>query len=333
VQGTQDVTIQFLREHGYDDSQITEYYDILARFRKRFHPSGQLAPDPKEYYITAPDGAKIFVQEFIPENARAIVMGQPGNNCQGDLYYPLADHLYYKGIGVIAVDNRGHGRSGPERGWFDHPEWMFPVYDSILQRFQGLPRHLLGESLGSAMLAAYLASSSKMARDVSSAILMVAPFRARFHVLTDPILSRPMSFPLILLLFILRIFSTDRPFLALRPDFRPTYYHEYHKIDQMDIIRAPKISAVFIYNLARMFAKMSRNAMKIRKPVLLLLGTGDQLVDPYGTLEFFKNAIHIHRKIHVFKNADHSLMFDKNSQKSYDIITSWIEGDWQGKKS
>lgn len=317
--------MQFLRDHGYTKAQITEYYDFLARFRKQFHPD-RLAPDPREYYITASDGTNIFVQEFIPDGAKTIVISQPGNNCQGDLYYPLADHLYFKGIGVIAVDNRGHGRSGPDRGRFDHPEWMFPIYDKILKRFGGTSRHLLGESLGSTMIAAYLASASKIAQNVSSAIFMVAPFK-----MWKQAILKPLLFPLKILVFILRILSVDRPFMAFKPDFRPTYYHQYHKLDQMDIIRAPKSTAVHLYNLFRMIEQLPGNAMKIKIPVLMLAGTGDQNLDPTGDLEFFKKAIHVHRKIHIFKNADHSLFFDKNSQQSYDIIARWLEGDWQHK--
>jgi len=331
VQGTQDVTLQFLRKF-YTEAQITEYYDILARFRKRFHPNGQLAPDPKEHYITATDGSNIFVQEFLPENPRAIVIGQPGNNCVGDLYYPLADHLYYKGIGVIAVDNRGHGRSGPERGRFDHPELMFPIYDALLERFQGVPCHMLGESLGSTMVSAYLSSKSKMVNSVSSAILMVAPFKMWRHALIRPLYFPPVLMVLKLILFILRIISGDRPFMAFKPDFRPTYYHEYHKLDQMDIVRAPKSTAVHFYNLILMIEQLPKNALKVKIPILILAGTGDQTLDPTGDLDFFKEAIHVHRKIHIFKNADHSLMFDKNSQQSYDIIARWLEGGWQRKE-
>jgi alpha-beta hydrolase superfamily lysophospholipase len=324
--------MQFLRDNGYTDSQITEYYDILARFRKRFHPD-RLAPDPKEHYITATDGTKIFVQEFIPEYPRAIVIGQPGNSCVGDLYYPLADHLYFKDIGLVVVDNRGHGRSGPDRGRFDHPELMFPIYDSILKRFEGLPRHLIGESLGSTMVAAYLANASEMAKKVSSTILLVAPFKMWRQTLFKPLMFEPVFQVLKLLIYIMRAISADRPFLGFKPDFRPTYFHEYHKLDQIDIVRAQKSTAAHLYNLVRMIKSLPGNAMKIKVPVLVMAGTGDQNLDPRGDLEFFRKATRIHRKIHIFKNADHSLMFDKNSQNSYDIVASWLEGDWKGKNS
>ena len=191
---------------------------------------------------------------------------------------------------------------------------------------------MLGESLGSTMVAAYLASRSKMANAVSAAILMVAPFKMWRHALIRPLYFPPVLMILKLLLFTLRIISADQPFMAFKPDFRSTYYHEYHKLDQIDIVRAPKSTVVHLYNLLRMIASVRGNAMKIKVPVFVLAGTGDQNLDPNGDLEFFKNTILIHRKIYIFKNADHSLFFDKNSQQSYDIIANWIERDWQGNK-
>jgi len=309
-----------LLKNGYSDTQIGEYHEVLARFRLRFHPKDQLAPDPVEHYITARDGSNIFVQEFIPAHPKAVVIGQPGNSCQGDLYFPLADHLYFKDIGLIAADNRGHGRSGPARGRFDHPEQMFSVYDALVDKFKDMPVHLLGESLGTTMFAAYLAAGSEASMRVSSVIFLVPPYNLRRHWVLGP-----ARYLIKLVLGILRVFTWDRAFLSFKPDLRPTYFPEYHEIDVVDPIRAPKSTAVHLLNLIRQIERFHADAAAITIPLLVLAGTGDKDLEPPTDIAKRSRGT----TVKIFENADHSLMFDKNSQGSFDIISSWLEGGWQ----
>ncbi|MEX2683107.1 MAG: alpha/beta hydrolase [Candidatus Sigynarchaeota archaeon] len=320
----------FLRDHGYAAAAIDDYYAILGRFRDRFHPADQQAPDPRELYVEAPDGARIFVQEFIPEHPQAVVIGQPGNNCQSDLYYPLADHLYPKGIGLVAVDNRGHGRSGPGRGKFNKPALMFPVYDALVERFaaSGVPVHVLGESLGTTMFASYIASGSAASRKVASAIFLVPPYKLRRQQLLDRIkwLAK-------LLLWLGRAFTLDRPVLAFKPDLRPTYFPEYHEIDASDIIRAPKSTLVHLLCVLKQIERFHRDIKAITIPLLVLAGTGDKDLDPAGAEQLSRESNSVNLALHMYENADHSLMFDRNSQGSYDMILRWVQNGWRVRHS
>src|SRR6056297_2254365 len=121
-------TCAFLNDLGCTNEVIEDYYRSLVGLRTRIHSTPPYAPNPEEYYMKCSDGTNIFVQEFIPEEMNSLVLMQHGNQCQGDLYYPVADHLYPNGIGVICVDNRGHGRSGPKRGILSEPQLMCGIY-------------------------------------------------------------------------------------------------------------------------------------------------------------------------------------------------------------
>ncbi len=319
----------FLHENGHDAAAVDRYYSILARFRDRFHPSAQQAPDPREHYVDAPDGSRIFVQEFIPEKPKAILIGQPGNNCQSDLYYPLADHLYHAGIGLVAVDNRGHGRSGPARGKFNNPALMFPVYDALVERFaaEGVPVHVLGESLGTTMFASYIASSSPASKKIASVVFLVPPYMLRRQKLLGS-----TKWLIYLLLVVLRAFTLDRAVLAFKPDLRPTYFPEYHEIDMGDIIRAPKSTAVHLLGVLRQIERFHNNVKTITLPLLVLAGTGDKDLDPAGAEQLVHDSASQNPVVQIYENADHSLMFDKNSQGSYDAIMRWVEGGWQARQ-
>jgi acylglycerol lipase len=321
----------FLCDHGHDAAAIDAYYSILARFRERFHPAARQAPDPREHYMDAPDGSRIFVQEFIPEKPRAIIIGQPGNNCQSDLYCPLADHIYHAGIGLVAIDNRGHGRSGPARGKFNKPALMFPIYDALVNRFaataEGIPVHLLGESLGTTMFASYIANGSPASKMVSSAIFLVPPYKLRREKLLSSI-----KWLIKLTLGILRAFTLDRAVLAFKPDLRPTYFPEYHEIDVGDIVRAPKSTAIHLLSVLRQIERFHGHVKTITLPLLVLAGTGDKDLDPAGAEQLARESASTNLAVQIYANADHSLMFDKNSQRSYEAITRWVEGGWQAQQ-
>lgn len=318
----------FLRDNGYSEMQIDDYYAMLARFRDRFHPQTSQAPHPTERYMAAPDGSRIFMQEFLPAKPRAIIIGQPGNNCQSDLYYPLADHLYHAGIGLVAIDNRGHGRSGPARGKFTRPALMFPIYDALVDRFNnnGVTVHVLGESLGTTMFASYLANGSRASKVVSSAIFLVPPYSLRRQKTFNQFKGL-----IKVLLSLVRVITLDRPVLAFKPDLRPTYFPEYHVIDAGDIIRAPKSTAVHLLTLARQIERFHQDIKAITIPLLVLAGTGDKDLDPAGAKQLAMNSASKNPAVIIYENADHSLMFDKNSQGSYDAILRWVEGGWRAR--
>lgn len=319
----QELSRQFLEHNGYSASEIEEYYTVLRKFRQRYSSSEQFAPEPKEYYLQASDGVNIFVREFIPPNVKALLLCQHGNQTQADLYFPLADHLYDKNIGMIAVDNPGHGRSGPDRGDLDHPERIFPIYDQILARFPNIPHHLMGESLGTTMMAYYLSKKSSQARKVASVILMVCPYKLRAWIM------KPLSPVLQGILGFIELLSARFAFLPFKPDFRPSYFYEYHKLDQIDRIRGPKTSARHLRNALNLIRLFPARAHEIRKPTLILEGTDDQFIDPIGSLELAHRMTHTYRKVHLYKGADHSLFFDKHSQRVYDDIIHWILFDYK----
>ncbi len=319
----QAISHEFLKKWGYSDAQITDYFHAVTQLRLRYSPYGNYAPEPHEYFLTAPDGIPVFVREFIPPHPKAVLLCQHGNDTQSDLYFPLADHLYYHDIALITVDNRGHGRTGPNRGDLDKPSMMFPIYDFLLQKYAQYPCHMLGKSLGTAMIAAYWNSPSKMIRKLQSIIFLVPPYRVRSSLPLYYLMSLARWF-----LYLTRILSLGQAFMPFKPDFRPSYYYQYHKLDQIDIIRGPKNTARHIINEIILTQGLPQRVRYIKKPVLILEGTEDQLLDPQGTLIMARSMKHTYRKVHIYNGADHSLLLDKNSQGVYDLIIRWISGEY-----
>src|SRR5271157_1254830 len=174
---------KILAWEGTSSADVQQYYANLQALRERIHPGKTLAPEPNEYYLRCPDGVRIFCQEWIPDTPRALILCQHGNNVHGDIFFSLADDFFYRNIGVLAVDNRGHGRSGPVRGHCDKPVQMNAIYYRIFKRwrqeFPGVPCFFLGESLGSCIVTNFASQYANRCPNLVSVILMVAPFRIR----------------------------------------------------------------------------------------------------------------------------------------------------------
>ncbi len=324
---SQGLSKAFLRRLKVPKERIQKYYIILDRLRASYHPDGPLAPAPREYYAKGPDGAPIFVQEWIPRKPEAIVLGQHGNSIQSDLFYALADHLYPREIGIITTDNRGHGRSGWVRGRLEDPELMYPVYDGLIKdvrtRFPGIPIHLYGESLGCTLVAGYLANGSREARQITTVIFQVPPYWLRVQKFLE-ILEKPLR----VLLRLGQIISCNRPWLHMKPDPALSYSHQFRQLDFVDPIRAPKTAAKHLLTAGNLIFKFKTSLSGIHCPAFLLEGTDDRILDPRGTFEMAKHLKQVYRKVKIYPGADHALFHDRHSRAVYDDVLAWLQQPW-----
>ncbi len=111
------------------------------------------------FEITAPDGQPIHVQRWEPEGGpSAVVQIAHGMAEHAGRYAPLAEIFAERGWAVYASDHRGHGRSIPAGeepghmgpGGFAHAvEVLYAVGRRIAEEHPGVPRVLLGQSMGS----------------------------------------------------------------------------------------------------------------------------------------------------------------------------------------
>ena len=102
--------------------------------------------------LKAKDGIQLFVRENIPPQYRGIICIVHGFGEHGGRYAHVADFFNKKGYAVLAIDNRGHGKTEGKRG-------HTPSFDSYLddidvfltdtkQRLNDVPMFLYGHSMG-----------------------------------------------------------------------------------------------------------------------------------------------------------------------------------------
>lgn len=79
----------------------------------------------REFSLTASDGLTLFAQEWTVDAPKAVLALVHGMGEHSARYAHLSEYLNNVGISVVAIDHRGHGRSGGKRG-------HTPSYDQLL---------------------------------------------------------------------------------------------------------------------------------------------------------------------------------------------------------
>ena len=118
------------------------------------------------FWLTANDHTRLYVNQWLPDGPpRAVVMISHGMAEHGGRYARLAQALCAAGLGVYALDQRGHGRTAEAGtiglcaetdGWNKVVGDLASLNQHIGQQHPGLPIILLGHSMGSYISQAYL---------------------------------------------------------------------------------------------------------------------------------------------------------------------------------
>lgn len=112
--------------------------------------------------LTAKDGIQLFVRENTPPQYKAIICIVHGFGEHGGRYAHVADFFNKQSFAVLAIDNRGHGKSEGKRG-------HAPSFDSYLddidvfltdtkKRLNDVPMFLYGHSMGGNLVLNYVIS-------------------------------------------------------------------------------------------------------------------------------------------------------------------------------
>ena len=136
------------------------------------------------FWLTANDHTRLYVNQWIPDGSpKAVVMISHGMAEHGGRYARLAQALCAAGLGVYALDQRGHGRTAEAGtvglyaetdGWNKVVGDLASLNQHIGQQHSGLPIILLGHSMGSYISQAYLLHHSA---SVQGAVLSGSNFQ------------------------------------------------------------------------------------------------------------------------------------------------------------
>jgi alpha-beta hydrolase superfamily lysophospholipase len=229
-------------------------------------------------------------------------------------YQQLAEWFTARGATVYAMDHRGHGRSGGQRGHAPSLKALLDDIDLVITRARterGGPIVLIGHSFGGLLAIAYaLDRPDRVDRAVFSAPALVPAVkvpgwkRALADVL--PKVAPKASFKN----------EIDANVLSHDPRIAPAY--------RGDPLVHNQITAGLYGDTIARGEEFIRRAPELRVPFLLLHGADDQVVDPVGSRRFYDRATAADRAFRLYPGLYHEIFNEVEHERVFQDIENWL---------
>jgi len=232
----------------------------------------------------------------------------------GGRYQHLAEWFTPRGAVVYAMDLRGHGRSGGQRGHAPSLQALLDDLDMVVMRARSEsagPVVLIGHSFGGLLAIAYaLDRADRIDKAVFSAPALVAKVkvpawkRALAGVL--PKLAPKASFAN----------EIDPKVLSHDPSIATAYTGD-------PLVHNQITAGLYAATIARGEEFIAR-APELRVPFLLMHGRDDQIVDPAGSQRFFARATARDRAFCLYPGLYHEIFNELEQERVFQDIESWL---------
>ena len=222
---------------------------------------------------------------------------------------PLVD----EGYAVVAFDLFGHGRSHGKRGYAPSYEALLDALEAVINKASQLFKDhdiiLYGHSLGGNIVANYVLRRSP---NIKAAILSSPFLRLAFQ---------PPKWKLLLGKMMLKLL----PSLTLTNEINPsTISRDSIEVERYrsDPLVHNKISPIYAFPVMKAGEWAIHNANRLESKMLLLHGTGDQLIDSKGSLDFSEKTECA--ELRLFENGYHELHHDLCKKEFIETVLSWL---------
>ena len=262
------------------------------------------------------DGLDLYVRRWLAEDVphRWTFVIVHGLGEHGGRYQHLGEWFAPQGATVYAMDLRGHGRSGGQRGHAPSLSALLDDIDAVVVRARtesGGPVVLIGHSFGGLLAVAF---ALKYPDHIDRAVFSAPAFIARVKV---PAWKRTLAGVLPKVApkasFANEI---DANVLSHDPATAPAY--------RSDPLVHNQITAGLYGDTIARGEEFIARAPELRVPFLLMHGRDDQIVDPVGSQRFFARATVPERAFCLYPGLYHEIFNELEHEKVFQDIESWL---------
>jgi acylglycerol lipase len=267
----------------------------------------------EEKTMKAEDGIEIFVTQNFVDRPRAAVVIVHGICEHSGRYTYAASRFNEWGYSVYRFDNRGHGRSGGERGYVESYERFLEDTDLVVQAARrenpSLPLFLLGHSMGGFISVAYgIKYPDRLSGLIhSGAAVMVLPavkdLGENFDYNALALTPVPNSLS--------NLISRD-PKVIKAYDEDPLVLKEF---------TMKLMGEVFITGVNWLL----QNVGSYHYPCLILHGGDDQLVPAEASRNLYDRIASADKKLKIYEGLYHEILNEPEKETVLADIHQWIE--------
>jgi alpha-beta hydrolase superfamily lysophospholipase len=271
-----------------------------------------------ETSYTSHDDIKLYLQAWMPEKTDASILIVHGLGEHSSRYAHLAKKLVESNIAVFTFDGRGHGKSSlpkPTAYISDYEDYLKDIdalFGKVKDYVPNVPTFIFGHSMGGGLVAAY---ALKYKPKTDGVILSAAALKPSENV--SKLLIAASSF-VSKIAPKLKVLKLDSNMISHDPV-------EVKKYNDDPLVYSEAIPARTGYELLRMIKEIESKSNEFEYPVLTLHGTGDELTNPKGTEEFFRNIASKDKTFHRYPDLYHELINEIEKEAIMEDILKWIE--------
>ncbi|SDC66117.1 Lysophospholipase, alpha-beta hydrolase superfamily [Algoriphagus faecimaris] len=266
----------------------------------------------------APDGVQLYLQAWMPGQAKAALLLVHGLGEHSGRYDSLVEGLTHLGVAVFTFDGRGHGKSDLPKpsAYVDsyslYLEDIDALYGKVKAYVPGQPTFIFGHSMGGGMVAAYALKF----RPETNGLILSAPAIKE---------AEGTSALLILLSGILNWISPRFKALALDILGVSRIPEEVEKYKKDPLVYQDKIPVRTGYELLQMMRYIQSNAISFDFPFLIMHGSADRLTNPKGSQLLFDASPSSDKSFRRFEGAYHELLNDLDREEVLEVILDWVK--------
>lgn len=276
--------------------------------------SGRIA----EGFLSASDGTRLFYRRWWAESApRAACLLVHGLAEHSGRYSRLAERLAGRRFSVWMLDNRGHGRSegkrGDCRGVGQLAEDLHLLAEKAGREEPGLPRLMVGHSLGGLIALTYAARRPGEIR----AVAVSSPALRLAHP-TDPVT-----------VFMVTSVAKLLPTAPFRSGVNPRMLsHDPAVVEQY--IRDPLVHHALTARCAVALRDAMRDSLRLaaqlKIPCLILQAGADEVCDPAAAAEFARAAADGLVTFRSYDGFYHELFNEVKREQVIEDLCRWLDG-------
>lgn len=227
-------------------------------------------------------------------------------------YQHVAEYFVDQGATVIAMDQRGHGKTGGSLPHFDTLVEDVGQLESQLEKsYPGVPKFLYGQSLGGSVVVNYILRKKN---------------RLTGAIATSPLLRTAFP-PPAWKLMVAKLLGKAWPTLTLSTAINPAELsHDPAAADayENDPMVHQRVSAALGLSMLEAGAWAITNATRLSTPLLLMHGSGDRITSCPASREFASRSEPMCRWIE-WPNLYHDMHWEPERTQLFDSMQRFID--------
>lgn len=262
------------------------------------------------------DSTNLYYIKDVIKKPKAIIVIIHGFGEHSGKYEYVKDKLNEFGYGVYRFDNRGHGRSGGERGYIRHFEDFAKDTNAFIEFVKNENPNtsifMLGHSMGGFITALYgVMFKNKINGQILSSAGTVEPIqlrgvRGKVYMLVNKVFPK---------------FHMKNPVIRDVPKDKKVI--NSYQVDELDL-RSLTLNFCLQF-LVYGIGWLRKNYQNYDYPCLILHGSDDKLVEKEASIQFHSSIASTDKQIKIYNGLRHEMLKSKDRDMVLEDIHRWIE--------